>query len=132
MQVLSDSGYEKGYSKELGFIPGQVMLLDLKDPKLKVPHVCWNDIIIKKDISFFSGLRKDKAFYFVHSYHFVPENKDHIIATCDYGVEFVCGLMKDNIIATQFHPEKSQKNGLLLLENFVDWKKDKVYVLDII
>ncbi|MCX8130813.1 MAG: imidazole glycerol phosphate synthase subunit HisH [Clostridia bacterium] len=122
MQVLADYGTEKGIFEGLGWIKGNVQRFLVEDQSLKIPHVGWNDINIEKETPLFKGLIKERAFYFVHSYHFEAQNKEEVLATCDYGGNFNAALIKDNIFATQFHPEKSQKNGLIVLENFVKWR----------
>ena len=122
MQLVAATGTEKGQFDGLGWLPGAVRLLEPNDAQLKLPHVGWNDIRIGKELKFFSGLKKERAFYFVHSYAIQPEIADHVAATCDYGGPFAAAVYRDNIFATQFHPEKSQKNGLTLLENFSVWE----------
>lgn len=122
MQLVAEYGYEKGCFKGLGWIKGEVEKLETNDLNLKIPHVGWNDIIIKKDSILLQGIKKEKAFYFVHSYVFKPNDENEVIASCNYGQQFTAVLEKDNIFVTQFHPEKSQKNGLILLENFSNWR----------
>jgi len=122
MQLVAARGTEKGLFDGLGWIPGEVRLLSPSSPDIKLPHVGWNDIIIEGDPPLFQGLKKERAFYFVHSYAICPENPGHVAATCDYGGLFVAAVARDNIFATQFHPEKSQKNGLTILENFAQWE----------
>ena len=121
MQLVAGQGTEKGLFEGLGWIPGEVSLLTPSSPDIKLPHVGWNDIVIEADSPLFQGLKKERAFYFVHSYAFCPQNPLHVAATCDYGGSFVAAVARDNIFATQFHPEKSQKNGMTVLENFADW-----------
>lgn len=122
MQVLATTGTEKGYHKGLGWIPGVVSRFLLDERQWKIPHVGWNDIDVVRDNPLVEPGSKDKAYYFVHSYHFRPEQDSDILATCDYGGTFVCGVGRDNILGLQFHPEKSQKNGLAILEHFADWR----------
>ncbi|KZL94088.1 imidazole glycerol phosphate synthase subunit HisH [Clostridium magnum] len=122
MQLVAEHGYEKGHFKGLGWIKGEVIKLETNESNLKVPHVGWNDISIENSTPLLEGLSKEKAFYFVHSYVFKPEDKNEIIAVCNYGQVFTAALQKDNIFITQFHPEKSQKNGLAILENFSNWR----------
>lgn len=121
MQVLATFGLEKGIFDGLNWIPGTAKKIDTQTSKLSLPHVGWNDVDYK-DHFLFKGIKKDKAFYFVHSYHLVPDDRNIIIATTDYGTEIISTIQHKNIIATQFHPEKSQKNGLKFLENFADWE----------
>jgi len=118
MQLLADEGYESGLTKGLGYIKGKVKKFDLKDKNLRIPHVGWNEVYFKKNCILFKDLNKSEVFYFVHSYHFTPE-EDVVAGTFDYGGEFTAIIQKDNIFGTQFHPEKSQKAGLKILENFI-------------
>lgn len=122
MQVLADTGLEKGTYEGLGWIPGTVRSLAEISGPLKVPHVGWNEILIRDANPLFAGIRKDRSFYFVHSYYFDAVQSGHVAAVCGYGQEFPCALFKDNLFATQFHPEKSQKNGLMVLDNFAKWR----------
>ncbi len=118
MQLLASAGEENEGELGLGWISGKVRKFILDENKFRIPHIGWNDVSIKKNDKLWDGII-NPVFYFVHSYHFVPENKNIISAICDYGEEFVAAIKKDNIFGTQFHPEKSQKNGLKLLENFL-------------
>lgn len=122
MQLVAGLGTEKGIFEGLDWISGEVRLLNPKSSLIKLPHVGWNDIVIEKDHDIFRGLKSDLAFYFVHSYAFYPQSRIHVRAHCDYGGEFVSVIARENIFATQFHPEKSQKNGLTILENFSKWE----------
>jgi glutamine amidotransferase len=88
---------------------------------LKIPHVGWNNIAPAVDTVLFDGLRGSPTFYFTHSYCVVPDGPGLEAASCDYGGRFTAAVLKDNIFATQFHPEKSQENGLRILENFLKW-----------
>ena len=122
MQLLAEFGEENGGSRGLGWIKGAVKLFTLADRSLKIPHVGWNEIIAVPNSPLFNGIRPGATFYFVHSYHFVCTEQHDVAALCQYGSEFTAAIRKENIFATQFHPEKSQDNGLKVLENFVDWK----------
>lgn len=122
MQLVAARGTEKGLYEGLGWIAGEVRRMAPTDPGLKLPHVGWNDIVIEKDLPLFQGLKKERAFYFVHSYALCPEESGSVAAVCEYGDSFVAAVYRDNIFATQFHPEKSQKNGLMILENFSQWE----------
>ena len=122
MQILADSGEEKGSHRGLGWLPGQTVMFQLSDPELKVPHIGWNDIQIVKDGPLWGGLGRKLDFYFVHSYHFVPEQSTDTVATCDYGGNFTAAILRENIFATQFHPEKSQESGLRMIQNFLGWR----------
>lgn len=117
LQALFDSSQEAPGIRGLGVIPGIVKRFDVD---LSVPHIGWNGINIKQPSRIFHNLTGDERFYFVHSYHVVPENNEIVLTTTDYGYEFVSAIQKGNIIATQFHPEKSGLAGLSILQNFLD------------
>ena len=117
MQILFTESEEFGQSKGLNILEGKVVAFP-KNPKLKIPHMGWNSIKIKKKAPLLEGIPDNSYFYFVHSYYVIPKQKDIIATTTYYGVEFVSSIWKDNIFACQFHPEKSQKLGLTLLKNF--------------
>ncbi|MFH2064548.1 MAG: imidazole glycerol phosphate synthase subunit HisF [Pseudomonadota bacterium] len=117
LQALFDSSQEAPGIRGLGVIPGVVKRFDVD---LSVPHIGWNGINIKQPSRIFHDLTGDERLYFVHSYHVVPENNDVVLTTTDYGYEFVSAIQKGNIIATQFHPEKSGQTGLSILKNFLD------------
>lgn len=119
MQLLASIGEEGGLHKGLGWVPGRVRRFKIDEEKFRVPHIGWNDVLPVNDAPLFSGIASS-VFYFVHSYFFVPEDKNIIAATCDYGEEFPAAIQKDNIFGVQFHPEKSQKSGLALLKNFIN------------
>ena len=120
MQLLAESSSEHGDHAGLGWIPGRVRMFEMDG--LKVPHVGWNDITVQGDPPLFKGLGSNKEFYFVHSYHFETDEAQVIAATTDYGYDFVAAVHRDNIFGTQFHPEKSQDNGLRVLRNFIAWE----------
>ena len=119
MQLFSTFGDEDGGSKGFNWIEGKVKKINLKDKFLKLPHMGWNNINIEKDSKLLSGIENNSHFYFVHSYAFDVSNKESISAITNYSIEFVSALEKNNIFGTQFHPEKSQANGIKILENFV-------------
>jgi imidazole glycerol-phosphate synthase subunit HisH len=119
MQLIADKGYEGGENIGLGFIPGEVRLMKPKDKSLRIPHVGWNDVMVKGDTKMYGHQKGDRVFYFVHSYHFVPQNESDVSGLVEYGGDIVASLLRDNIWATQFHPEKSQKDGIELLKNFI-------------
>ena len=118
MQLLATEGKEKGNHKGLGWIKGKVVKLK-KNKKTKIPHMGWNTVKMLNQ----HPIIKNKKFesYFVHSYNFVCKDKKNIIATCDYEQNITAIVGKENIIGTQFHPEKSQKNGIEILKNFINW-----------
>jgi glutamine amidotransferase len=119
MQVLFDEGEEFGLHKGLGIIPGRVIKFKLAK-KYKIPHMGWNRIRKKKKIPLLAEIEENSYFYFVHSYHVVPEDPSVIATVTDYGKDFVSSIAKDNIFACQFHPEKSQALGLKLIKAFVN------------
>ncbi len=116
LHFLFEESAEAPGVRGLGLIPGSVEKFDID---LAVPHIGWNGINIKKSSPVFNGLGGDEKFYFVHSYHVVPANESVILTTTDYGIEFVSSICMGNITATQFHPEKSGKAGLFVLNNFL-------------
>ncbi len=120
LQLLFDRSYEDGEYEGLGLIPGEVVRFEPEDPTLKVPHMGWNSLSIKRDCPIMKGLPEDPFVYFVHSYYVKPTEKSTIVATSDYAGEFTAVIQKDNIMATQFHPEKSQSVGLKILQNFAE------------
>lgn len=122
MQVLAREGHEFGVHQGLGWLDGIVKHFEVDEHEYKIPHVGWNNVDSKADVPLFENLKSDATFYFTHSYHFVPEDENLTVATCNYGSNFTAAVQKGNIFASQFHPEKSQDNGLQLLENFLNWK----------
>lgn len=119
MQILSTHGQEGSGAKGLNLISGEVNLLDLQ--ALPVPHVGWNSLEIKFEHVLFKNIKKHVDFYFVHSYFFNIDNINNILAITEYGKQFPAIIVNNNVIGVQFHPEKSQDNGLLLIENFCEW-----------
>jgi len=116
MQLLLEISYEGGENRGLGVFPGAVRLLEGEN--LKVPHIGWNQIEFRNDCPIFAGLPQGTYVYFDHSYYADPEDREVVAAETEYGVRFASALWKDNVYATQFHPEKSQKWGLKMLEDF--------------
>ena len=119
LQMFADIGHEEIETKGLGWISGKVSKIDNQNGKFKLPHIGWNEIDIKKDSNIFKGIDNKSHMYFVHSYEFIPEDKNVISATTDYSSNIVCSIEKENIFGTQFHPEKSDKIGLKIIENFI-------------
>ena len=119
MQLFSTFGDEDGGSDGLGWIKGKVKKISLKDLSLKLPHMGWNNIQISSSSKLLNGINNDSHFYFVHSYSFDLDEKKYVSATTNYSIEIVSAIEKENIFGTQFHPEKSQANGIKILENFV-------------
>ena len=122
MQLFAKIGYETEETKGFGWIDGVVKKINNINKTLKLPHMGWNQIEFKKDFLLFSGIENKSHMYFVHSYEFLTKEKNCIVATTNYGNSIIVAVAKDNIFGTQFHPEKSQKNGLKLLENFLKWE----------
>ena len=120
LQMFADIGYEETETKGLGWIPGQVSKIDNKDGAFKLPHIGWNEINIVKESKIFKNLDENSHMYFVHSYEFIPDDKSVISATTDYSTNIVCAVEKENIFGTQFHPEKSDRLGLKLIDNFLN------------
>jgi len=119
-QMFADIGYEETETKGLGWIPGKVLKIDNQNGKYKLPHIGWNQINIVKESKIFKDIKNNSHMYFVHSYEFVPENKNVITTTSDYSSNIVCSVEKENIFGTQFHPEKSDKIGLKIIDNFIN------------
>ena len=118
MQLMATEGKEKGNHKGLGWIEGKVIKIK-KNKKIKIPHMGWNTVKVTSKHPIIK--RKKFESYFVHSYNFICKNKKNVLATCDYQQKITAIVGKENIIGTQFHPEKSQKVGLEILKNFVFW-----------
>ncbi len=119
LQMFANVGYEETETKGLGWIPGKVSKIDNKNGKYKLPHIGWNQINIVKDSKIFNDVENNSHMYFVHSYEFIPEDKNIISSTTDYSTNIVCSVEKENIFGTQFHPEKSDKLGLKIIKNFI-------------
>ena len=120
LQMFANTGYEETETKGLGWISGKVSKIDNQNNKYKLPHIGWNQINIVKHSKIFKDIDNNSHMYFVHSYEFIPEDKNVISATTDYSSNIVCSVEKDNIIGTQFHPEKSDKIGLKIISNFIN------------
>ncbi len=119
LQMFADIGYEETETKGLGWISGKVFKINNENGKYKLPHIGWNQINIVKDSKIYKDIENNSHMYFVHSYELIPEDKNVISATTDYSSKIVCSIEKENIFGTQFHPEKSDKMGLRIVENFI-------------
>ncbi len=119
LQMFADIGYEEAETKGLGWISGKVSKINNQNGKFKLPHIGWNEIEIQKESKIFKDIKNKSHMYFVHSYEFIPEDKSVISATTDYSSKIVCAIEKDNLFGTQFHPEKSDKIGLKVIDNFL-------------
>lgn len=119
MQLLCDVSYEKQKTKGLGWIPGEVRLIE-GSASLRVPHVGWNSLLVAPNDSLFGFLKQDRDYYFDHSYHVQCEQR-YVLAEFEYGSRMVAAIKNENVIGMQFHPEKSHKTGLEALRAFVTW-----------
>jgi glutamine amidotransferase len=121
MQLLTEKS-EEGALPGLGFISGQTVKFkfDNVNANLRIPHMGWNSVNIKKESPLFYEMYENPIFYFVHSYHIECNNPEDVLTTTNYGYEFTSSLQRENIFGTQFHPEKSHKYGLRLMKNFVE------------
>ncbi len=120
LQMFADIGYEETETKGLGWIAGKVSKINNLDGKFKLPHIGWNQINILKESKIFKGIENNSHMYFVHSYEFIPNDINVISATTNYSSKIVCSVEKENIFGTQFHPEKSDKIGLKIIDNFIN------------
>jgi glutamine amidotransferase len=118
LQMLFERG-EEGDTRGLGLLPGNVPRFRVSG--LKIPHMGWNEVLQRRPHALWAGIPDRSRFYFVHSYFPAPRDEGVTAATCVYGMPFTCAVVRDNIFAVQFHPEKSQSAGLQLLSNFVHW-----------
>jgi imidazole glycerol-phosphate synthase subunit HisH len=117
LQLLFDDSEEFGMHKGLGVIPGTVKGFE-RNMGLKIPHMGWNQVVFRQDTPIFRGIPTGSYFYFVHSFYVVAKETSHVAAETDYGISFTCAIASNNLFAVQFHPEKSQENGLRILTNF--------------
>ncbi|RMH44862.1 MAG: imidazole glycerol phosphate synthase subunit HisH [Alphaproteobacteria bacterium] len=122
MQMLATWGREYEDTAGFGWIPGEVVRITPADPSLKVPHMGWNDLVIDRPHPVLDGIRTGDHAYFVHSYHFRVDELSDRLAHVDYGGDITAIVGRDNIVGTQFHPEKSQRTGLRLIGNFLAWQ----------
>ena len=121
MQAMARRSFEGGEYQGLGWFDADVVRLQPSDPSLRVPHIGWNDVKYRDKSPFFLKLPANPDFYFVHSYYMKCVREEDVDATCEYGDIITAAIRKDNIFATQFHPEKSQDYGLKVLEQFLRW-----------
>jgi len=119
MQLAAKSGEEQGLNVGLGWLDASVIALNAPSRDVKIPHMGWNDVDFIGEPPLFKGLKSPTTFYFVHSYHLVPRDLSGVTGLCEHGMPFVASVSQDNIHLVQFHPEKSQRKGLTVLENFV-------------
>ncbi|MDQ0325401.1 glutamine amidotransferase [Rhodopseudomonas julia] len=121
-QLMATRGLEKETTAGFGWIPGDVVEITPKDPDLKIPHMGWNELRRQNPHPLLDGIDEALDAYFVHSYHVVAADPEHVLATADYGGPVTAMIGRDNIAGTQFHPEKSQALGLALIANFLNWR----------
>lgn len=121
MQLLASRGVEHGVTRGLDWIGGEVRRIEPRDPAIKVPHMGWNDVALPPHADS-NGLVEAGEAYFLHSYHFVPDDGRMVAAMTDHGGGIVAAVARDNVVGVQFHPEKSQAFGLALLSRFLEWK----------
>jgi glutamine amidotransferase len=122
MQLMAERGFEHGRHNGLGWISGEVVPIAPADPTLKVPHMGWNELEPRRSHSVLAGIAAGMHAYFVHSYRFAPAGPADVLAETDHGGPIAAVIGRDNLIGTQFHPEKSQAVGLRLLANFLAWR----------
>lgn len=122
MQLMADRGIEHGTTDGFGWIAGDVVKLQPTDPELKIPHMGWNELVFRAEHPLFEGLNNGQHAYFVHSYYMKVRDPARVLATVEYGGDVTAIVGRDNMIGTQFHPEKSQETGLRLITNFLKWK----------
>jgi imidazole glycerol-phosphate synthase subunit HisH len=125
MQLMAERGREYTVTDGMGWIRGEVCRINPGDPALKIPHMGWNTIDVRRSHPLLEGIALGTAglhAYFVHSFHLQVDDPDDLIADCDYGGPVTAFVGRDNVAGTQFHPEKSQKLGLALIANFLKWK----------
>lgn len=121
MQLLATRGLEHGVTPGLDWIAGEVRAIEVTDPAIKIPHMGWNDVAVPPRSAAGDMIEPGEA-YFLHSYHFVPDDGPAIAAMTDHGRGVVAAVARDNVVGVQFHPEKSQAYGLALLSRYLEWK----------
>ena len=122
MQLMAERGREFETTEGLGWIGGEVIAIEPRDPDLKIPHMGWNEIVSRAAHPLLAGLAVGAHAYFVHSYHYRLADPAHLLADTDYGGHLAAVIGRDNLAGTQFHPEKSQEAGLRLIGNFLRWR----------
>lgn len=122
MQLLADRGREFETVDGLGWIGGEIVPIQPADPTYKIPHMGWNELAITRPHPVFAGVGDGSHTYFVHSFHFAVADRADLLATADYAQALTAAIGRDNMVGTQFHPEKSQEAGLRLIANFLAWR----------
>jgi glutamine amidotransferase len=122
MQLMATRGREFETVDGLGWIDGEVVAIEPADPSYKIPHMGWNELVLTRAHPVFDGIAPGTHTYFVHSFHFAVANRADLVATADYAQALTAAVARDNMVGTQFHPEKSQVAGLRLIANFLKWR----------
>lgn len=122
MQLLASRGLEFGVHEGLGWIPGEVKILEPNDAHAKIPHMGWNALQLERPHPLFEGAAPETDMYFTHSYAMTPTDPSATVASVDHGGRFAAAVARDNVAGVQFHPEKSQANGLALIGRFLEWR----------
>jgi glutamine amidotransferase len=122
MQLMADRGREFEVVDGLGWVGGEVVAIEPADPSYKIPHMGWNQLMLQRSHPVFDGVAEGSHTYFVHSFHFAVADRADLIATADYAQPLTAAVGRDNMVGTQFHPEKSQAAGLRLIRNFLRWR----------
>ncbi len=122
MQLMAKRGREFETVDGLGWIDGEVVAIEPADPTFKIPHMGWNELSLRRSHPVFDGISDGTHTYFVHSFHFAVADKADLLATADYAQALTAAVARDNMVGTQFHPEKSQAAGLRLIANFLRWR----------
>jgi len=122
MQLMAERGLEFGIVEGFGWIAGEVVAIEPNDPTLKIPHMGWNELRPRSDHPVLAGLPARTHVYFVHSFELYPSDPANVLADTDYGGPIVAAVGRDNLIGTQFHPDKSQAAGLRFIANFLRWR----------
>jgi glutamine amidotransferase len=122
MQLMADRGREFETVEGLGWVGGEIVAIEPADPSFKIPHMGWNELSLTREHPVFDGVAEGTHTYFVHSYHFAVADPADLLATADYAQALTAAVARDNMVGTQFHPEKSQAAGLQLIANFLRWR----------
>jgi glutamine amidotransferase len=122
MQLMAKRGREFETVDGLGWIDGEVVAIEPADPTFKIPHMGWNELSLRHSHPVFDGISDGTHTYFVHSFHFAVADKADLLATADYAQKLTAAVARDNMVGTQFHPEKSHAAGLRLIANFLRWR----------
>jgi glutamine amidotransferase len=122
MQLMADRGREFEIVEGLGWVGGEIVAVEPADPSYKIPHMGWNELSIEREHPVFAGVVNGTHTYFVHSFHFAVADTADLLATADYAQAVTAAVGRDNMVGTQFHPEKSQEAGLRLISNFLRWR----------